>query len=1343
MMKARSWKKPSGGVKRAAAAVACMALALSMASTPFFQTKMSYADSDIPAGKYYTDFATLADAQAAAEEHQIQVQAEGTVLLKNTNAALPLEGTEWISVFGEMSDGLGGYSFIQALKDEGFKVNNNLVNYYATDGGGGSSNVGVGAGMGNKTFPSGTQETHEFNAAVQSSFNSYNDAAIIVLRRGGGEGSKADGGAAITTEVADDAEEKADGWSHENLGTIDGETVKHSSMLSDDERALLETVKNAGFKKIIYVISSALPMEVKLLEDDPEVDGMLWMGTPGDNGTKAVAKILSGEFNPSGRASDTWYTDFTADPTWKNLANNNHNGAITTTTDEDGDTVYTYANSSTYLDGDGELTGYVGIDYEEDIYRGYRYYETRAYEMNKAETGSGDNWYKTAMTYPFGYGLSYTTFEYSNFTVTLDDNTVLADEMELDADTFACDTGVTDYVKTATATVTVKNTGNVAGKETVQIYSSAPYTGLVEKSHVVLVGYGKTDTLNPGESQTLTIEFNIQDMASYDALGAASNGEDKGYVLEGGDYTIYAIASSHGWAESGIGTDANRKQSVTFTLSDDAYLLLDDYSGNETSNVYSAENGMNYTLRDNTNETYKASHYQINVDATANMTQLSRADLGAETTAEIESFPVAPTVADRTLTDDALNALAYWNNFRIGETVEDYKGNALKDTSGNAIIYEDGQTIQGTTGTIVNGDMDFPWMATVDTERMKSWTQATTELTGRNTADILVSDLAGIDPNGSAEDQALWDKFMNQLTWTQVESLIATMQKSEIAAIGYNAYSGSDSALDYAGTYGFNCNSVLAATFNSDLAKAQGVLVGNFALLSNRNVWWGPGGQTHRSYFDNRASEYCSEDPYLAGMMSSREVIGVQSKGVVACVKHCAMYDDSGSVDGVYTVNADNGSIQWASEQAIREIILKSFQMCAQEGGAYGMMGSFNRFGRVASCSSWNTTTNLFRTQWGCDQLTWTTDIYFRVGAYSPIDLLTRAGADNIDQKTHITGTWDAEKSNVMVPTGEDGALEASDITWYVTRMNAMRIVSLHANSAMNRNAVSFADWAGSSFTATQGTSLASTATVAATAAAEEAEVMEYSVTAGALPAGVSLNSSTGVLSGTPTESGTFSFTVTCRADGWISSTQTFTMNVASAFAEAGLTGATGTTFAGFVYSETFDSGVYTLAEGTLPAGLELLEDGSFVGTPTEAGTFPVTVDIAVTSGRNTVHYTYETQIVITSETVDAIADLTARLDALTAQVNAIEGYDDTELQAAIDEIKAELDALDAGDDSDLQASIDALAQRVAALEAAQSGEEEGGGCGSSIAVGSAAAVAAALLGASAAAIVLRKRKNG
>lgn len=1127
-------------------------------------------------GTYYADFNTLEEAQDAAAKLHEEIVGEGAVLLKNANNALPMGGSEYVSVFGANASKLGGYSLHKALTDEGFTVNGKLQNYYANNG----------------------AETGAFNNSVKDSFRLYNDAAIVVISRGSGESARGSGGSVATAELADDANEN-NGWTHAALAQNDDEKeVKHSLMLTNAELAMIATVKEAGFGKIVVLVSCAMPMEIKNLADDNAIDTIMWVGSLGENGAKAVAKILSGKVNPSGKTSDTWYTDFTADPTWYNLGNNSQAGGA----------------GATYMLADGTQFA-SGLDYEEGIYRGYRFYETRAYEMNQANAESGDAWYNTAMTYPFGYGLSYTTFAYSNVSVKLSDGTALNDSATGLADKFVSYKGHEAAVKYATAYVTIKNTGNVAGKEAVQVYATAPYTGKVEKSYVTLVGFAKTKTLRPGESQTLAINFNIQDMASYDAEGAASTDGKTGYVLEQGAYAIHVMANSHGWANA---TAADYGK-VDFELDKTTYLQLDDYSGNELSNVYSKENGLNYTLRRNDGD------IKINATDDTGMTLLSRKDLGATTIAEIASFPKAPTTKDLTVTKDFANQFAYWNTFSIGKTLP----NGMTDTEGRN-YYVDGQTILGEDGTtkIIDGATAFPWMAeaTANADRMAKWDQAVTELTGKNAAAILLSELAGVDPYGTTpivhSNELLngktgadaWDLFLNQLTWQQLKELVMKLQKGSIEAIDFRAYKGADSSLNYNSTYAWSCNSLLAATWNKDLSEKQGAIIGNFALLKGLNVWWGPGTQTHRSFFDNRGNEYFSDDPYLSGMMSLGETEGCQSKGVVCCIKHCAMYDDNASGYGGSPMSAEGnrGGVMMASEQAMREIILRPFQINVQEGNAGSVMGSFNRFGRMTSCTSYNTTVELFRNQWGCDELTWTTDIFFAFGKMCTADLMVRTGSDNVDGGgIEITGTWDTEKKTVVLPIGENGANVEAPYVYYVTRMAALRICNLHAQSAMSQNASDFSAWQTKEIEASQGVALAKGVTIAGDIADAS-----YELVGGNLPEGITL-ASDGTLSGTALVAGDFSFTVKCSSAGWLNSTQTFTLKVASAFEVTGTDATVGEEFDEVISSEKIstDAGLtevkYTVKSGNLPAGITLAEDGTLSGTPTVAGKYLVVVNVA------------------------------------------------------------------------------------------------------------------------------------
>ncbi|MBF0817701.1 beta-glucosidase [Microbacterium paludicola] len=255
---------------------------------------------------------------------------------------------------------------------------------------------------------------------------------------------------------------------------------QHQLELNKDEKDLVALAEK-NFESVVVVINASTTMELGSLQDDPKIDGIIQAGSGGQNGFDALGRVLSGEVNPSGHTVDLYARDFTADPTFQNFGN------------------YAYSN----------LKDAYFVDYEEGIYVGYRYYETAAAE------GFLD--YDKAVVYPFGYGLSYTDFAWK-----VADQRLGAVDGEINVD------------------VEVTNTGDVAGKDVVQLYYTAPYTrGGIEKAHVVLGAFGKTGVLEPGASETVTLTLRVEDMASYDEKGAGA------YVLEKGDYALKLQSDSH------------------------------------------------------------------------------------------------------------------------------------------------------------------------------------------------------------------------------------------------------------------------------------------------------------------------------------------------------------------------------------------------------------------------------------------------------------------------------------------------------------------------------------------------------------------------------------------------------------------------------------------------------------------------------------------------------------------------------------------------------------------------------------------------------------------------------
>lgn len=483
--------------------------------------------SDEVTSVYPTQKATnKAEAFANAQEVNLKLAEEGFVLLKNENAALPMNKGARISVFSKNSvnlsyggSGSGGFdtsnnkNLYESLNDAGFVTNPTLKNFYESSQSGpvrtaNSSDLDNGD---NQKIATAETPQNKYTDAVRNSYADYSDAALVVITRIGGEGFD-------LPRYQGDSE-----------GAVSPDS--HYLELDQNEIDLLTAVTDGTFKRVVVVFNTPSSFEATFLKDSAyaafadKIDAAVWIGFTGSNGITALGEILNGDVNPSGRLVDTWAADFTKNPSFVNFGT----GCLPDTTDK----------------YDGGM--YYSVDYEEGIYVGYRYYETRG------ET-DGEDWYNANVVYPFGYGLSYTTFDW-----TVGDAS--ASEIELGT--------------TITVPVTVKNTGSVAGKDVVQLYASAPYTlGGIEKAHKVLVGFAKTKLLQPGESETVTVSFDPYSAASYDYRDANSNGFS-GYELEAGEYTLYVSRNAH-----------ESEKAIALNLAADVQIGTDPTTDSEVVNRY-------------------------------------------------------------------------------------------------------------------------------------------------------------------------------------------------------------------------------------------------------------------------------------------------------------------------------------------------------------------------------------------------------------------------------------------------------------------------------------------------------------------------------------------------------------------------------------------------------------------------------------------------------------------------------------------------------------------------------------------------------------------------------------
>ena len=539
-------------------------------------------------------------AQATADITE-EVESEAVILLKNEGSALPLGTDSKVNVFGSTAgnnfsfggtgSGAGDESknvgFYQGLENAGIQANPTLKAFYDANA---KSSQQQALGLVGTDWNLYELPQSDYDQSLIDDAKSYSDTAIVVFTRKGGEGYD------LPIDMAD----------------YEGSEAGRSYLqLTPNEEALLDMAEK-NFGRVVVVLNSPNPMELGRM-DDEAVDAVLWVGTPGATGCNAIGKVLAGEVNPSGKTVDTFAYDLKSAPSYYNAGDFSYSNTI-----EAGNAAIFAGTGDAAT---GNLPNYY-VNYAEGIYVGYRYYETAA--------ADGFIDYDSTVQYPFGYGLSYTTFDQK-----LDD--------------------VTDDGKTITATVTVTNTGSVAGKQVVEIYAAAPYTtGGIEKSSVVLAGFDKTKLLEPGESQTLEVSFAREDLASYDYTGVKAEGG--AYVLEAGDYGIQLQTDSHNVVDKK-------------TIHVDSDVIYDDaHDGKRESDHVEAKNRFDAAGSD------------------ADLTYVSRADWAG--TMPTERTPVSSEASEKIL--DALNNKEPLDNSETEDITFGAK-NGLKLSDMRGLDYADPQ----------------------------------------------------------------------------------------------------------------------------------------------------------------------------------------------------------------------------------------------------------------------------------------------------------------------------------------------------------------------------------------------------------------------------------------------------------------------------------------------------------------------------------------------------------------------------------------------------------------------------------------------------------------------------
>lgn len=892
-----------------------------------------------------------ADCMEEGRDVDTEIESEGAVLLRNENNTLPLEKGSKVTILGAMSynyicggtGSAGGkydeytYTMKEAFdgsKTEGsgvstekyLDVNEKAWNWLEEAVGGsrnadskyeghtGTGELSTIAGSdyvenkdayGNGDW-GGYSRVCEFDESVyednKDSFmqDGYNDVAIVTFGRSGAEGA---------SPVMD-----YDGDGVASTGTT-------YLQLSEDELGLLDFC-NKNYDKTIVLINSSTPIELGEIEQEEYgVDACLWIGHPGEAGLVGVAQVLTGDVNPSGHLVDTYAYDMSTMPSFYNNDDNK------------------YTNVENIKTGFDQSNNFGYYQYEEGIYVGYRFYETAdaegyfdsdAFTTHEWKNGTAKG-YDEVVQYPFGYGLSYTTF----------DEEVTASNIDLTAHS------------SNSITVKVTNTGDVAGKQVVQLYQEAPYgtdetcgiSGVgLQKSAKALIGFQKTGIIEPGESEEVTITFDTDDLASFDSYGHGC------YVLEKGDYKFHIGLNAHEDVCDPV--EASLSESIIYD---------EDNAGARSSDEEVAKVAMS------------------DVDAgDGNMLDgyLSRSDFtgGMETIMQHESSCKEEALSDALVDVLATPALGtteytyetYENGQKVQKTTTKYVGGADyeayatdenvdgKDQNDDSYLYDDENTEHkidyGKVYYVVvddNGDL------VVDDDGNY---QVTEDETSKR-LDVNCEFLKDVDYSNEIWayllDETTLDEQINvqgNLGWST--PAVESVNKTREDVVDGPGESGNGNS-SYGTNTWFTSAVVNASTWNPYLLNKLGIAYAHQSIKNNLAGAYAPAMNTHRTPFGGRNFEYYSEDGFIGGKMGAAEVAGLQSEGIYVYIKHMAMNDNDTNRDG---------NITWFSEQAAREIMLKDYEICVKETyvvdddeagtghfetgqGTLGIMASLNRDG--------------------------------------------------------------------------------------------------------------------------------------------------------------------------------------------------------------------------------------------------------------------------------------------------------------------------------------------------------------------------------------------------------------
>ena len=882
----------------------------------FLGTKSSAMVTDSTDEDLYTyksDYSSTTELLDSIEDLGERMSEEGTVLLKNENNALPLskDETQKLSLLGfssyypvqggDMGSSLNEnkgtdadtVDFVEALDAKGFKINENLQKLYKSLEADFKTEVNmwgnimeyyhITAPATDGVFASKEPSQEKMDSVDdkwKDSMDDYNVMLVTIGRSSTENGTYLPG--------VDGVDASQDLNQTDPLG------------LSDDERDLInaavEAKENNG-GKVIVMLNNANAMEIDEIKNNDGVDAIMEIGFPGGYGFYGVADILSGEANPSGHLTDTYAVTNANSPAAQNFGN------------------YEWTNADPSVNINAEEVE------AEDIYTGYKYYETRYADTvlgqgnADATVGSstGKAWnYDDEVSYPFGYGLSYTTFEQTLKSVDVD----LAN-------------------RTVTAEVDVKNTGDVAGKDVVQLYTSVPYTDYdvenkVEKSAVQLLDYEKTDMIEPGESQTVTITADAQDMASWDSSCENEAGTTGNWILDNGTYYFT------------VGNGAHEAVNNVLAAQDQ------DVEGNK-------DNVQTWELGD-----FDSSSFAVTLNSTPVENQLQDADLNnwMEDTVTYLSrndwegtWP--ETYKDLTATDEMISTMA--------DDYSDIEANG--DPSSVTFGADNGMTLANMKG--VEDITDERWSTLMDQLTLEECL-IRTGLGGTSTKVIesITSPEAIQNDGPNGFNSYPLGQYANSDASTGDPCVIAEDDPNRDYKMGVMAN-----------------ETVIGQTFSKQLAAEWGKAVGNYSLWANTAIWWGVGTNLHRTPYNARNHEYFSEDAVLTAGQGAAIIKAGHDYGVLIAPKHLAFNDTEINRTGI---------AEFMTEQAARENELRGTQSCIEDANALAVMTTYNRVGCVTSNAHTGLLLNILHKEWGFKGLM--SEDFIQDPAYTKIHMAVHNG---------------------------------------------------------------------------------------------------------------------------------------------------------------------------------------------------------------------------------------------------------------------------------------------------------------------------------------------------------------